>query len=158
MDGGTITHETIIRPATVAEIMDAPEFPALVAEYAAESKIPGMPPPGIVLETYRRLEHLGSVHAFGAFHMKQLVGFISVLVTPPLHYDDSIATIGSWFVTRSARGSGAGWKLLVLAEDAAHAHGAPGLAGSVPKDSPLGEFLERAGYVATSTVYYKRDL
>ena len=51
----------MIRPSTVAEIEASPAFANLLAEYAAESAIKGMPEPAAKLETYRQLEAAGAL-------------------------------------------------------------------------------------------------
>lgn len=43
--GGTAMGSITIRPCTASEVINSPEFPALRAEYAAESAVRGLPDP-----------------------------------------------------------------------------------------------------------------
>ena len=145
-----------IVPSSVAELSAAREFPALAAEYAAESAIDGLPPPSAKMETYRRLESAGMLHAFAAHSDGTLVGFITVLAPVLPHYGVPVAVSESFFVAKAHRGSGAGLKLLRAAETKARALGSPGLLVSAPFAGSLFKVLPRVGYVETNRVFFKK--
>lgn len=106
-----------IRKCSVAEIENAPNFAALLEEYALESAIAGIPQPSAKMEMYRLLEKSGGFHAFGAFE-DHLIGFIGVLCAPSQHYGgNKIATCESYFVTKSRRSTGAGIRLRNAAKE-----------------------------------------
>lgn len=155
MDGMVIS-DTLIRPCTAAEIMDSPEFPDLVAEYAAESKIDGLPGPGAKLAAYARIEHTGFLHAFGAWQGDRLVGFITVLASPMLHYDQTIAVCESFFVAGEHRGGGPGLKLMCRAEEIAQQKGSPVLLFTAPIGSRLEQLLPKCGYTEVGRTFMKR--
>lgn len=145
-----------IAPSTVAGISNAPEFPALAAEYAAESAIDGLPPPAAKMATYRQLERAGMLHAIAARHDDALVGFITVLAPVLPHYSVPVAVSESFFVARAHRCTGAGLRLLRAAEDKARALGSPGLLVSAPFEGNLFKVLPRVGYVETNRVFFKQ--
>lgn len=146
-----------VQPATVAAIMEAPEFAALVAEYAAESAIDGLPPPQARMSQYRDLEAAGLLRAFAAItDAGELAGFISVLSAPLPHYGRTVAVSESFFVGRAHRASLAGLKLLVAAEAETATIAAPGTLVSAPYGSKLAELLPKCGYVPTNVVFFKK--
>ena len=145
----------IAQPTTVDEIEAAPEFADLAAEYDA-SRIEGMPPANPDWEMYRRLESAGLLFAFSATVDGRLVGYISVLVSVLPRYSARVATVESYFVAKAHRKTGAGLKLLKLAEDKARELNAPPMLVSAPADGDLAQVLPRLGYRATSTIFFKR--
>lgn len=145
-----------VGPSTVAAIMGAPEFPALLDEYAAESRNLGLPPPMPHLERYPQLEAFGMLHPIAATLDDELIGFITVLVSVLPHYGFSIAVSESYFVAKKHRHTMAGLKLLVAAEAETQARHSCGLYVSARNGSGLDKVLERAGYEQTNTVYFKR--
>lgn len=146
----------IVRENTVAEIMGAPAYPALLAEYDAEARIEGLPPPAAKLATYTDLEQRGLLRVIGAWaESGDLAGFISILAGPMLHYGMSIAVSESFFVAGRHRGSMAGLKLLAAAEAKTYEIGSPGLFVSAPSASRLAQMLPKCGYRETSRVYFK---
>lgn len=145
----------MIRPSTVAELEAAPAFPDLLAEYAAESAIKGLPAPSARMETYRHLERTGFLHVLAAWMGNTLTGFITVLAAPLPHYGRTVAVSESFFVAREHRGTGAGLKLLRGAEDLAAKLGSPGLLVSAPFEGDLFKVLPRVGYVETNRVFFK---
>lgn len=147
----------IVKKSTVAEVEAAPTFADLLAEYAAESAIAGLPPPSAKMVTYRQLEAGGLLHVFGATVEGQLVGFISVLAAPLPHYGMSVAVSESFFVARAHRGTGAGVKLLRAAEARAREIGSPGLLVSAPYEGDLFHVLPRLGYTEASRVFFRRS-
>lgn len=144
-----------IRRATVADIMSAPAFPALVAEYAAESAIPDLPQPDAKLASYKAFEHLGFFRAFAALSADDLVGFVTVAAPPLPHYSQPIAVAESFFVASAHRKTGAGLKLLEAAEGAARELGSKVLLVCAPFNGRLFEVLPRRGYTETNRVFCK---
>lgn len=145
----------IVRPCAVADVLQATNIDQIIKEYASESLIKGMSPPLVKMELYQPLEASGALHAFGAFTDDVLVGFIGVLCTVMPHYSACLAVCESFFVLRSARKTGAGIKLLRLAEQCARAAGAPGLLVSAPYDGVLADVLPHVGYTPSNTVFFK---
>lgn len=146
----------MIRPSTVAELEAAPAFPDLLAEYAAESAIEGMPPPSAKMETYRALHDAGLLHVLAAWVDGVLAGFITVLAAPLPHYGRTVAVSESFFVARAHRSTGAGLKLLRAAENKARELGSPGLLVSAPYEGDLFRVLPRIGYAETNRVFFKK--
>lgn len=140
---------------SVAEIMEAPAFPTLMAEYAAEAAIDGMPSPMVKMAQYQNLEDAGMLQSFAAMLDGDLAGFITVLSAPLLHYGRTVAVSESFFVSQTHRGF-VGLKLLVAAEALAAEIGSPGLLVSAPYGSRLAELLPKCGYVPTNSVFFKR--
>ncbi len=145
-----------VQSSTVAEIEQAPGFNALLAEYAAEAAIEGMPPPAVKLATYHHLEGAGLLHALSAVLEGELIGFITVLAAPLPHYGISVAVSESFFVAKAHRASMAGLKLLREAEVKARELGSPGLLVSAPYGGKLFELLPKLGYAETNRIFFKR--
>ncbi len=143
-----------VAESTVQRIMGAPEFPALIAEYAAASAIAGMPAPQVKMAQYHDLEAGGFLQAFGAEEDGELAGFITVLSAPLPHFSRTVAVSESFFVASTHRGF-AGLKLLAAAERQAHTIGSPGLLVSAPVNSRLAALLPKCGYTETSRVFFK---
>lgn len=145
-----------IKLVTVSELMSARNFDALLQEYGAESAIPELGGVSAQRETYERLEAAGVLSVFGAYLGSNLVGFLAIIMSHLPHYGALVGTTESFFVTPSARGSGAGAKLLREAEDFASALGAVGVFVSAPVGSKLDTLLEvKRGYRRTNHVYFK---
>lgn len=145
-----------VAPSSVAEIEMAPNFEDLATEYEEEALIDGMPPPRARWETYRALEGTGMLRVFSAVLDGQLIGFISILASRLPRYDVPIAVSESFFVAKAHRKTGAGLKLLKMAEDKARGLGSPGLLVSCPYGGDLFKVLPRVGYVETSRIFFKR--
>ena len=135
-------------------VVEAPEFPALIEAYNDECAIEGLPSPQAKLESYRFLEMTGALHVFSATHEGELVGFVTVLAPPSLHFNVPLAVTESFYVKPAHRGF-TGLKLLDVAERQAKASGSPGLLVSAPLGSRLCELLPRVGYRPTSVVFFK---
>lgn len=146
----------MIEPCTVADLEAAPEFSALLDEYGAESRMPGLPPPKARMPAYRDLQDKGLLHIFRATANEQLIGLITVLAAPLPHYSSVIAVSESYFVGKAHRMSSAGMKLLWAAEAKAAELGSPVLLVSAPFGGKLFEVLPRLGYSETSRVFCKR--
>lgn len=145
-----------VEPSSVAAIMSAPNFPALIEEYAAESAIDGMPPPLAKMEQYQNLEGAGFLHALVAIADGEMLGFMSVLAAPLLHYGRTVAVSESFFVAKDKRCTMAGLKLLVAAEALTLKIGSPGLLVSAPYGSRLADLLPKCGYTLTNSVFFKK--
>lgn len=144
-----------IQRASVDAIMTAPEFPALIAEYARECSTAGLPTPNAKMATYRAIERTGTLHAFAAIESGSLVGFIVVLAPILPHYGVTVAVCESFFVAADHRRGGVGLKLLARAEALTREIGSPGLLVSAPVGSRLAELLPRCGYRETNRVFFK---
>lgn len=145
-----------VQKSTIAALEEAPNIAALLAEYASESAIDGMPPPAAKVETYRHLESAGMLHVFSATSDGELIGFITVLAPVLPHYGVPVAVSESFFVAKAHRGTMAGLKLLHEAEGKARALGSPGLLVSAPYEGKLFHVLPRLGYAETSRVFFKK--
>jgi GNAT superfamily N-acetyltransferase len=145
-----------IEATTCAALFGAAGFDDLVAEYAIEAKVEGLPEPAVKLATYEVLEQSGVIHPFGAFIDDRLVGFLAVLSTMVPHYPVPLTCTETFFVTRDARSSGAGLALLKAAEAKARELGAGGLLVSAPCGGALAAVLPRYGYRDANRVFFKR--
>ncbi len=137
------------------DILEAPEFARLIAEYAAESKIEGLPPPNPRPEAYRHLEKLGFLHTFASLEGQELTGFIAMMTPPSLHYNVPLSVIESVFVCAAHRGV-AGILLLEATLAKARELGSPGLLVSVPMGSRVPELLVKMGFSQSSRIFFKR--
>lgn len=146
----------MIRASTVAELEAAPTFAALLAEYATESAVDGLPPPSAKMETYRALNEMGALHVLAVWHDDTLAGFITILAAPLPHYGRTVAVSESFFVAKAHRSTGAGLKLLRAAEDKAREMGSPGLLVSAPFAGRLFEVLPRVGYAEVGRTFFKK--
>lgn len=144
-----------VHKVTRADVMDAPEFPALIADYAAESAIEGMPSPMVKLENYKALDGTGALHVFSAIDVGKLVGFITILAPILPHYGVTVAVSESFYLAPSHRGM-IGLRLMARAEAEALALGSPGLLICAPFGGKLFELLPKCGYVETNRVFFKR--
>lgn len=145
-----------IKRCPLAEIIDAPELPALLAEYGAESANHEIGPINPQFATYLGMESAGLLHALSArLADGQLVGFM-LLLTPVLpHFGRCVAVSESFFVASEHRGTGAGLRLLRAAEDLARSAGAVGLMASAPVGGQLAQVLPGIGYRDASHVFFK---
>jgi GNAT superfamily N-acetyltransferase len=140
---------------SIAELEQAPNLPGLLVEYAAESALSGMPQPVPQVETYRALEAAGIMQPLGAFRDSVLMGYCLLLSSVLPHYGVKVCTTESYFVAREYRHTGAGLKLLRLAEEYARETGAAGLLISAPVGGPLAELLPHVGYNNTNLIFFK---
>ena len=145
-----------IRPCQPGEILDSPRLGDLVAEYAAECAIDGMPKPDASFEMYRRLGESNLIDCFGAFDGDELVGFLVLLKTILPHYNQLAATTESFFVGKAHRKTGAGLGLLRMAEEFVKSVGAVGLLVSAPYNGQLSRVLPAAGYQQTNQVFFRK--
>lgn len=145
-----------VHRSSVAALERDPDLRALLAEYAAESAIEGLPCPAAKFETYRELEERGLLQVLSAKDDGRLIGFLTLLAPVLPHYGITVAVTESFFVAGARRGTGAGLKLLRAAEELARHAGSPGLLVSAPFEGDLFKVLPRVGYTETSRVFFKR--
>lgn len=145
-----------IRKASVAEIFDDKDLPALRKEYAEESAVAGLPEPQGNRPQYEAMESVGALQFFGAYIEGALVGFVAVLAPVMPHYGRMMATTESIFVASAHRKSGAGLALLHKAEEYAREIGSPCIFSSSPVGGRLAKVLPRQGYTETNRVFFKR--
>lgn len=163
MDGSTMivaaperTGSVVVGASTVDAVSNAPNLAELMEEYAAETKIDGLPEPKAKLDLYRRLESVGMLHVFSALIDGELVGFITVLAPEMLHYSAIVAVSESFFVAKAHRHTLAGLKLLKMAETIAKEKGSPVLQVIAPYGGKLFELLPKVGYTECSRVFCKK--
>jgi GNAT superfamily N-acetyltransferase len=145
----------MISPATAAELFADPDWSALVAEYADEFKLEGMPPADARFATYDALEKAGILHSFAARVDGRLVGFIAVLGQFSPHYSFTICVTESFFVAKAYRHHLDGLRLLKAAEDKARELKSPGLLVSAPFGGNLWELMPKLKYKESNRVFYK---
>lgn len=150
-----------IKPLTISEFFADPATPGLLAEYAAECRLEGLPEPEPHQAIYLALERAGAVALFGAYGSHKgaengLVGFVVVLVSMNPHYSQVLGAVESFFVAAEHRPSGAGLKLLERAEREAKYRGAIALLVSAPFGSKLAHVLwKKPAYDMTNEVFCK---
>lgn len=145
-----------VQRSTVAALERDPDLTSLLAGYAAESAIAGLPPPAARMDSYRELEGRGLLQVLSATHEGRLIGFLTLLVPVLPHYGVAVAVSESFFVAREYRGTGAGLKLLRAGEELARRANSPGLLVSAPFEGDLFRVLPRVGYTEASRVFFKR--
>lgn len=144
----------MIGPTTMVRLFADPDWDDLIAEYAEESAVKGMPPINAKLERYDLLEQSGFLHCFEA-RTDRLIGFILVFYVELPHYSRPAAVAESFFVGRAFRMSGAGVRLLEIAESKARELGSPGMLVSAPLRGKLVDVLPRLGYHETNRTFFK---
>lgn len=150
--GGTL----VISRSCVADIANAPNINELLEEYGQEAAISGLPQPIARFDLYERLEASGAMYVAAAHLADKLVGVIAVLLPILPHYGAMIAVTESFFVMKAARKSGAGIRLLRLAEKHVKECGSPGLLVSAPIGGILADVLPRVGYRETNRVFFRK--
>lgn len=131
-----------VRPCSVAEFFAHPDAPALLAEYAAESSIDGLPTPKPHADTYYLLEHSGRMHVFASYDGERMTGFLVLLCSLNPHYSAMLGVVESFFVASAHRKGGAGAALRREAKRAARDLGAVGLLVVAPFGGRLAHVLE----------------
>ncbi|WP_340152012.1 GNAT family N-acetyltransferase [uncultured Sneathiella sp.] len=145
----------MIRCITFDEAYSHPDFADLLAGYGDECAINGLPAPDCQPEQYKALELTGAFHVFGAFSGDRMIGFLGLLISVIPHYGAMVATTESFFVDPDKRQSGAGIKLLRIAEAVAKDLGAVGLLVSAPFGGKLADVMEKVGYTETNRVFFR---
>lgn len=148
-------HSLVVARESVADIAVSPNLDALLAEYAAESANDEIGPASPQVDTYRALEVAGVLQAFAARADGRLVGFLFLLIPTLPHFGKVVGVVESYFVASAYRGTGAGLKLRVAAEEAARSAGAVGVLLSAPSEGRLSMILPRSGYRETNRMYFK---
>ena len=128
-----------VRLCTYAELSQEPNFKQLIAAYADEAALVGMPAPNPDYATYAKLDQLDTFVVLGAFLQGKLVGFISMYVVQLPHYSELVATTESFFVDSQYRKTNAGHLLRSRARMEAQQRGAIGIFFS----AAIGGKLER---------------
>lgn len=144
-----------IKLCTVAAIEAAPDLAALLAEYAAESGNDEIGPARPHLPTYHQMEAAGVMQPIAAYVDDTLVGFMFLLLPVLPHYTLKIGVSESYFVAAAHRKTGAGLKMLRLAEDVARMSGAVGVLVSAPIGGILEQVLPEVGYDDKARVFFK---
>lgn len=144
-----------LRKCSIEEIEDFPNFADILEEYALESSIGGLPHPSAKMPMYKHLEGVGALYVVCALKDETFIGFITILTSVLPHYGVTIATTESFFVARAYRSTGAGMKMLRIAEDYAREAGARGLLVSAPLNGVLAEVLPHVGYTETNRVFFR---
>jgi hypothetical protein len=145
-----------IHKCTFLELEALAGYPELVAEYAEEGRIPGMPAPQFDPRRYRQLCEMGVLHTRISVIDERLVGFVLVLTTVLPKYSIMVAVTEAFFVGSAHRMSGAGLRLLRVAEAIAAQHAGGRLLVSAPFGGALSEVLPRVGYAETNRVFFKQ--
>lgn len=145
----------IIAKRPVSEIVNSPGFSEMLAEYANELAMDGLPHPAAKIEMYSQLEALGKLHIIAAYIDDIIIGLMNILMVTNPHYGIDIAVSESFFVNKSFRHTGAGLKLLRAGEDCAKEIGSPGLFVSGPSDGALVEILPHRDYEEKSRTFFK---
>ena len=143
-----------VKECSVKEIVEANGFGDVVAEYKKMGQ-PELPDPETNLELYVDLEAKGALKCFASFKDERLVGFITVLLSVSAHYGKQLAFTESFFVREEDRATGAGLKLLALAERTVKGLGVAGIGITTQYGSVLAEILPRLGYRLGNIVYVK---
>lgn len=147
----------MVRFSTIDELEREPNLPELLAAYAAESAIAGMPGYHAQMDSYRQLETAGLLHAFASYDGLNLAGLLLLMLAPLPHYGGAIiATTESFFVAPESRHAGHGIRLLRAAETHARTLGAVGLFVSAPKGGRLAQVLDgMESFSEASRVFFK---
>lgn len=132
-----------IQDCTIADIERAAMCSTLLDDYAAESAISEFGPAAPRWEMYAALEKAGILHAIAVYMGDVMVGFATIIVNVVPHFGEVAATTESFYVTESARSTGAGLKLLKAAEDKAKALGALVFFVSSPVGSKLEQVMDK---------------
>ncbi|QII84184.1 GNAT family N-acetyltransferase [Bordetella hinzii] len=145
-----------VKRVSADEFLARPETPALLAEYANESRIGGLPAPAPDAEMYRAMYASGMLHPLAAFDGETMVGFASLIVYRNPHYGVVMGVAESLFVAGAHRSGGAGLQLLKAAELLAVGLGAVGILVSAPEESRLAQVMDaKRSYTLTNRVYFK---
>lgn len=140
-----------IEPITHKDIAACPE---LLAEYADECSLPALGKHNPQWPMYQKMEDMGMMHSFGVFCGDEMVGFSVVLSTLLPHYGVKAATVETLFVSKNARDSGAGVKLMQAVEKHAKNIECTAIFYSAPTGGKLEEVLGKR-YPRTNSVFCK---
>lgn len=124
----------------------------MVQAYTAESGTPELGPARPVQQQYEALDFAGMWRCIGAFEGGALVGFVTVLVTPHLHFGCNVASTESLWLDPSHRHGPAGLRLIRAAKQLAQDMGARALFVSAPHGSRLEQLCRRL-YRCDSSIF-----
>jgi GNAT superfamily N-acetyltransferase len=148
--------KTSYRYTTIKEMEACENIHDLLHEYSEESSVRGLPTPNAKAELYKSIEDTGALQTIGAFVDDKLIGFIVILSPIIPHYGALVCVVESFFVTKPYRKSGAGIRLLRMAEDFAKSKGSPGLLVSAPINGSLCDVLPHVGYTESNRVFFRK--
>ena len=144
----------LVKKCTISDLEAESNLAELIAEYAAECSIEGLPEPRGKLDLYKSIEGTGMMHAYSAHVEGVLVGFAGVISTVNPHYGIVLATTETLFVTKDARCTHAGGRLIACAKQLAREVGSPKLFIIAPVGSVLEAMLDdRKDCLKTNSVY-----
>lgn len=147
---------TMVYPCMLGSMIDDPAFNGLVAEYAEECKMRGMPEPEWAREMYEGMEQMGIVQGLVLRDLEfRMVGFSVLFCTVVPHYSKLVVTTESLFVTKEHRKGGGGMKLIRAIEGHAKNIGAVGLLLSAPEGGSLAQVAPKIGYTHASNVFLR---
>ena len=155
-------QDCAVRTCRAADLFDDRGMLALVAEYESECGSALLGKPGPRREVYEGMERTGLAQCFAAYARldhpldpPRLAGFACVLVAVVPHYGYSCATVESLFVSRDARASGLGSKLMEAVEAYAKGAGCTVMFYTAPIGSRLARqlFLRPTEYPNTNAVF-----
>ena len=146
-----------VRSCSFEQIVACGTLPDLLAAYAAECGVPGMPSPNAHFESYKQLSELGMMTLFGAFDGETLIGLAAVMCVRSPHYGATLTTfMESVFVAKTHRGKGAGAQLLRAALTYTREQNASGLFVSAPSGGDLAGMLANSKHFReTNRVFFK---
>ena len=145
-----------VRKITFNKLCQAPNIAQLTQEYAQEASIEEMPQHNPQIDMYLAMESTGIFHVFGAYDGDEMVGFLNMLTTKLPHYGVHAGTIESFFVEHSHRKTGAGRRLLSVAEDFAKSVGCIAMLLSAPTGSRLAKIMPRTKYRKSNEIFCRR--
>ena len=141
--------------ASADELLRHPGFLPMVEEYAQESATRGMPKPNFAKEMYIGMESMGILKCIQAVDGEKLIGFMVLIATVIPHYSRVAVTTESLFVIEEYRKTGAGLRMIRLAETFGRSIGAAGIFLSAPEGGKLAAVAPRIGYQHASNVFFK---
>lgn len=113
----------MIKPVSYSTILDDPNWPVLLSEYAAECSLPELGEPNPQRDLYELLEKSGGFQAFGVYDRETLIGFACVLIYVLPHYGTKIAASESLFIRQGYPSPLTGLNLMAYIEDYAKQNG-----------------------------------
>lgn len=128
----------------------------LLEQYAQESKSSLVPSHEPSVELYDILEKKDILKCFGVYDNKQMVGFVTVTLSPMPHYSEMCATIESLFVSKEHRKFGTAKRLLSIVEQEAKDNECVAMFMSAPIGSRLELATKGLGFTPTHITYTKK--
>lgn len=140
----------------IDDLLGNTSFRALASEYDEEVTTPGTPTLAEKLELYRPLEASRQYSALTATHDGLIVGLLTLLAPLSSPFGRITATSETFFIAQKYRPTGAGLRLVRLAEDRARGLGSPNLLISLHQNSDLLRVLPRVGYSEFNHAFLKK--